>query len=76
MQTKPFPTAVQSQKQAMERSTRTSVKVAVTQAEPVWLDLDATVEKTCLLISEAAKNGAELIAFPECWIPGYPAWIW
>ncbi|KAF7532285.1 hypothetical protein G7054_g8115 [Neopestalotiopsis clavispora] len=76
MQTKLFPTAVQSQEQAMERSTKTSVKVAVTQAEPVWLDLDATVEKTCLLISEAAKNGAELIAFPECWIPGYPAWIW
>ncbi|ETS76477.1 hypothetical protein PFICI_11864 [Pestalotiopsis fici W106-1] len=60
----------------MEGSTKTSVHVAVTQAEPVWLDLDATVEKTCVLINEAAKNGAELIAFPECWIPGYPAWIW
>ena len=64
MQTRPFPTAVQSQKQAMERSTKTSVKVAVTQAEPVWLDLDATVEKTCLLISEAAKNGAQVVVLP------------
>ncbi|KGO74614.1 Carbon-nitrogen hydrolase [Penicillium italicum] len=52
------------------------VRVAVTQAEPVWLDLKATVEKTCHLIAEAAENGAQLITFPECWIPGYPAWIW
>jgi nitrilase len=53
-----------------------SVKVAVTQHEPVWLDLAATVEKTCRLIEEAASNGAKLIAFPEVWIPGYPGWIW
>ncbi|KAL3454438.1 carbon-nitrogen hydrolase [Aspergillus insuetus] len=52
------------------------VRVAVTQAEPVWLDLEKTVEKTCTLIAEAAANGAQLVAFPECWIPGYPAWIW
>ncbi|KAK1979889.1 carbon-nitrogen hydrolase [Colletotrichum cereale] len=56
-------------------STR-SVKVAVTQAEPSWIDLPAAVEKTCTLIKEAASNGAQLVAFPECWIPGYPAWIW
>ncbi|KAK8022916.1 hypothetical protein PG991_006797 [Apiospora marii] len=55
---------------------KTSLRVAVTQAEPVWLDLDATVEKTCALIAEAASNGARLVSFPECWIPGYPAWIW
>lgn len=57
-------------------STAKQVRVAVTQAEPVWLDLDATVDKTCSLIAEAASNGAQLIAFPECWVPGYPAWIW
>ncbi|KZL78160.1 carbon-nitrogen hydrolase [Colletotrichum tofieldiae] len=56
-------------------STR-SVKVAVTQAEPAWIDLPAAVEKTCLLIKEAASNDAQLVAFPECWIPGYPLWIW
>jgi predicted amidohydrolase len=50
--------------------------VAVTQAEPVWLDLEATTDKTCALISEAAGNGAQLVAFPEYWLPGYPAWIW
>lgn len=52
------------------------VHVAVTQAEPVWLDLHGAVEKTCKLIREAAANKAQLIAFPECFIPGYPAWIW
>jgi nitrilase len=51
-------------------------RVAVTQAEPAWLDLAAGVTKTCKLISEAALHGAKLIAFPECWIPGYPCWIW
>lgn len=53
-----------------------TVRVAVTQAEPCWLDLAAAVKKTCQLIEVAAKNGAELIAFPESWIPGYPYWIW
>lgn len=53
-----------------------NVRVAVTQAEPAWLNLAAGVAKTCELIAEAAKNDAKLIAFPECWIPGYPCWIW
>ncbi|EJD42068.1 putative nitrilase [Auricularia subglabra TFB-10046 SS5] len=53
-----------------------TLRVAVTQAEPEWLDLAGTVEKTCNLIGEAAENGARLIAFPECWVPGYPGWIW
>lgn len=53
-----------------------TIRVAVTQAEPEWLDLTAGVVKTCNLIAEAAQNGAKLITFPECWIPGYPCWIW
>ncbi|KAK2768366.1 hypothetical protein FQN54_000220 [Arachnomyces sp. PD_36] len=52
------------------------LKVAITQAEPEWLDLAHSVEKTIKLITEAANNGAKLIAFPECWISGYPGWIW
>ncbi|KAK7423529.1 Carbon-nitrogen hydrolase [Neonectria punicea] len=58
------------------KSLKNEVHVAVVQAEPVWLDLAATVKKTCRLITEAANNHAKLIAFPECWLPGYPAWIW
>lgn len=52
------------------------VRVAVTQAEPEWLDLTASVNKTCKLIADAAAQEAQLVAFPECWIPGYPCWIW
>ncbi|OJD33310.1 aliphatic nitrilase [Diplodia corticola] len=57
-------------------SSPSTIKVAVTQAEPEWLDLEKAVQKTCALIKEAAANGAKIIAFPECWITGYPAWIW
>ncbi|KAH8809308.1 carbon-nitrogen hydrolase [Xylogone sp. PMI_703] len=52
------------------------VRVAVTQHEPVWLDLEGTVNKTCSIVEEAAKAGAKLVAFPETWIPGYPCWFW
>jgi nitrilase len=51
-------------------------KAAAVQATPVYLDLDATVDKTVALIEQAARNGASLIAFPETWIPGYPYWAW
>lgn len=40
------------------------------------MDLEKTVAKTIDIIGEAAQAGAKLVAFPECWIPGYPAWIW
>jgi predicted amidohydrolase len=50
--------------------------VAAVQASPVYLDRDATVEKACRLIREAADNKAKIIAFPETFIPGYPYWNW
>ncbi len=51
-------------------------KVAVVQAAPAFMDLKAGVEKTIALIELAAAQDARLIAFPECWIPGYPWWLW
>lgn len=49
---------------------------AAVQAAPVFLDTPATVEKAVGLIREARANGADLIAFPEVFIPGYPYWSW
>ena len=51
-------------------------KVAAVQAAPAFLDKAAGVAKAISLIETAARAGAKLIAFPECWIPGYPWWVW
>ena len=51
------------------------VKIAAVQASPVTLDLEATVEKTCDIVREAAANGAKVIGFPEAFIPTYPWWL-
>src|SRR4051794_17579860 len=53
-----------------------TVRVAAVQAEPVWLDIEGTTVKTIDLIEEAAAGGADLVAFPETWIPGYPVFLW
>ena len=47
---------------------------AIVQAE-VAPDLDACLDLTRAKALEAAAKGAELIVFPETWIPGYPAWL-
>ena len=49
-------------------------KAAVIQAAPIFLDSEATVGKACQLIMEAASEGAQLVVFPETWVPGYPVW--
>jgi nitrilase len=53
-----------------------SFKIAAVQASPVFLDLDATIDKACRLIQEAANGGATLAVFPEAFVPGYPVWVW
>ena len=47
------------------------VKVAAVQAEPIVLDRERTVEKACDLTAEAASGGAQLVVFPELFIPTY-----
>lgn len=53
-----------------------TVRVAAVQAEPVWLDLAAGIDKAVGLIGQAAAGGAQLVGFGETFVPGYPWWIW
>jgi predicted amidohydrolase len=50
-------------------------KAAAVQASPVFpMNRRATVDKACALIGEAGKNGAQLVVFPETFVPMYPNW--
>src|SRR2546423_194558 len=52
------------------------VKVACVQVEPVVLDREGTLDKLETVAGEAAQNGAELVVFPETFVPVYPSSIW
>jgi nitrilase len=54
---------------------KTMIKLAAVQAAPVFLNKAATTEKVCSLILEAGRNGADVIGFPEGFIPGHPGWV-
>ena len=51
-------------------------KAATVQTSPVFLNIEKTVDKAISFIQEASSNGAQLIAFPEVFIAGYPYWNW
>lgn len=51
-------------------------KIAIVQEAPVYLDKRATIDKAVSLVDTAAASGAQLVIFPEAFVPGYPAWIW
>lgn len=51
------------------------MKVAIIQIEPIFLNLKATWDKLKSNISNAVKDGAELITWGETLLPGYPQWI-
>ena len=53
-----------------------TVRVACIQAEPVILNREATIDKLEQVAAEAAGNGAQLLVFPETFIPAYPSSAW
>lgn len=53
-----------------------TVRVAAVQDAPVFLDLDASTKRSLELIDSAVDDGAELVVFPETFLPAYPDWVW
>ena len=51
-----------------------TVRVGVVQAAPVFLDKQGSTEKALGFIREAGKQGVQLLAFPEGFIPAHPVW--
>jgi len=55
--------------------TAQTLKVGLAQISPVWLDKLATLDKVASYISDAGRQGCDLIAFGEALAPGYPFWV-
>jgi nitrilase len=53
-----------------------TVKVACVQAEPVVLDRERTIDRLEAIVAEAAGQGAQLVVFPETFVPVYPSSVW
>lgn len=53
-----------------------TIRLAAAQLAPVFLDREATIDKACAAIEEAAANGADVVAFPEGFVPGHPVWYY
>ena len=51
------------------------MRVAAVQAHPAWLDPVATTAIVLRWLAEAARQGVELVAFPETFLSGYPFWL-
>ncbi len=54
---------------------KNTLKIALAQIAPVWLDKEKTLQKIESSINDAAKEGCELIVFGEGLLPGYPFWL-
>lgn len=57
-------------------SSRGEFRVAAAQATPVYLDRDATRDVVTDDIAKAGADGADLLVFPESFVPSYPDWVW
>ena len=56
-------------------SNESPTRIAAIQAASVLFDKEATTQKACTLISQAGDMGANVAAFGETWLPGYPFWV-
>ena len=57
----------------MERASEAQVvRAAVVQAAPVGFDRERTLDRVEQLTAQAAAERAQLVVFPEAFVPGYP----
>lgn len=52
--------------------TKNQIRIAVVQASPILFDKRSSMEKIISKTKEAAGQGADLVVFPEVFLPGYP----
>ena len=52
-----------------------TLKLALPQLYPAWLDRRAGLELVIETIKTAGKEKADLVVFSEGFIPGYPFWL-
>ncbi len=52
-----------------------TIKVALAQIAPIWLQHEATTSKIVDWIAKAAAEDCALVAFGEALLPGYPFWV-
>lgn len=52
-----------------------SLKIALAQMAPVWLNRRATLQKIISYIENAAAEHCRLVVFGEALVPGYPFWV-
>ena len=49
--------------------------IAAAQVAPAFLDLEGSLEIAERWITDAGRQGVDLLVFPETWLPGYPFWL-
>lgn len=59
----------------MTRENNNTLKIAMAQIAPVWLNKQATTEKIISTITDAGEQNCELLVFGEGLLPGYPFWL-
>ena len=53
----------------------TKARVAAVQAAYVLMNREGTIDKVEELVEKAAADGADVVAFPEVFVPGTPLWM-
>ncbi|MEM7570052.1 MAG: carbon-nitrogen hydrolase family protein [Pseudomonadota bacterium] len=52
-----------------------TLTLAAAHVAPVFMDTSASVEKAVHWIKKAGQDGADIVVFPEVFLPGFPYWI-